>query len=63
MAKLTFEIPADAKWVRCKSCNAWCVWIDTPRGKRMLVQAEGETHGESHFAHCPQAATFRRSRR
>lgn len=63
MGKLTFEIPPDAQRVQCKSCKAWCVWIDTRSGKRMLIQAEGETRGESHFAHCPQANTFRRSRR
>ncbi len=61
--RLTFPIPEDARTVQCRSCKAWCVWIVTANRKRMLVEAEGAHRGESHFAHCPDAAHFRKARR
>lgn len=55
---------------KCKSCGAEIVWITTINGKSMPCNAEKTTivteDGKtitghiSHFATCPQAATFRK---
>ena len=54
---------------RCKSCNAMIIWLETPNGKKMPVDAAtvapehdryiAGTH-QSHFATCPNANQHRR---
>jgi hypothetical protein len=55
--------------VRCRSCNARIVFLDTVGGKRMpvdadTVEAEDQVyeHGRhvSHFTTCPQSDRWRR---
>lgn len=57
--------------VRCKSCRAMIVWLKTPAGKSMPVDADSVApedeeyeHGRhiSHFSTCPDQARWRRSR-
>jgi hypothetical protein len=57
--------------VRCKSCNAQIVFLETAAGKRMPIDAdtvEAEDtvyeHGRhvSHFSSCPQAQQHRKTR-
>ncbi len=56
---------------RCRSCRAQIVWFETPRGKRMPVDAATVEPDDqeldlsrhvSHFATCPNSAQHRRSR-
>jgi hypothetical protein len=62
-APVTFEIPSASFVKRCNSCGAAIVWIETAAGKRMPVDyAVGATHGTSHFATCPDAATWRKGK-
>lgn len=61
-APLTFPIPPSAPETQCRSCEAMIAWIVTPAGKRMPVETRGAIRGESHFAHCPNAAQHRRPR-
>lgn len=57
--------------VRCKSCRARIIWFETPRGKKMPVDADTVEPGDteldlkrhvSHFATCPNSAQHRRPR-
>ena len=57
--------------VRCRSCNARIIFLETSSGKKMpidadTVEAEDEVyeHGRhvSHFSTCPDADKFRSSR-
>lgn len=57
---MTFDIPENATVSSCRSCGAPIVWIKTPRGKLMPVEAYGKKKGESHFAHCAQASDWRK---
>jgi len=74
---MSFEDPHDTseaheyRIVRCRSCNAKIVFLETAAGKRMPVDAdtvEAEDtvyeHGRhvSHFSSCPQAQQHRRPR-
>ena len=40
----------------CRSCAAPVLWVETVRGKRAPLNADGT----SHFATCPQAASWRK---
>jgi hypothetical protein len=53
---ILFEIPKDTPAALCAGCKATIYWIVTLKGKKMPVNPDGT----SHFATCPQAATFRR---
>jgi hypothetical protein len=33
------------KYSRCRSCRALCVWAETEKGKRMLVDVKRVPHG------------------
>lgn len=56
---------------RCKSCRARIIWLKTPQGKNMPVEAdtvkpedeefEWGRH-ESHFSKCPNANQHRKPR-
>lgn len=54
-APIRFDIPAGSPPRSCLSCGSRIYWIETPRGKRMCVEADGT----SHFARCADAAKFR----
>lgn len=56
---------------RCKSCRAEIIWLPTPAGKRMPVDAHSVKPEDaefewgrhvSHFSSCPNAHEHRRSR-
>jgi hypothetical protein len=57
---ITFAIPPGAPVKACRTCKASIVWVVTPRGVRMPVEASGIKRGESHFAHCAQADMWRK---
>lgn len=69
-----FEVPADADWNIC-SCKKRQYWIRSKNGLRMSVDCDvagGERpdkatgkkgRGVAHFATCPKASHFRRSRK
>lgn len=40
----------------CRSCGARVLFVTTAKGKTMPI----DPNGDSHFATCPQAATWRR---
>jgi hypothetical protein len=40
----------------CRSCGAPVMWVETKRGKRAPLNPDGT----SHFATCPQAASWRK---
>lgn len=44
---------------KCRSCGARVMWVKTPAGKYMPVDVATDV---SHFATCPQAGAWRRSR-
>lgn len=61
-----FEVP-------CRSCRKLVVWFNTPKGKKMPVDAETTQPNDradqldlarhtSHFATCPDAEKHRKSR-
>jgi hypothetical protein len=64
-----YEIPNGAEVKHCKSCGAAIVWIATPKGYAMPINAmpirmNGLTgYGQSHFATCPNAREWRRKAR
>lgn len=43
---------------RCRSCATEILWCFTPAGRRAPVERDGV----SHFAHCPDAGTWRKPR-
>lgn len=54
---------------RCRSCRARIIWFETPRGKKMPVDADTVeadddeldlSRHQSHFASCPNAGQHRR---
>lgn len=68
----------DYKTVPCKSCGTPMIWTDTPKGKRMpldattlqrrmVLNAEGQAIVAdtflSHYATCPHADHFRKKAR
>jgi hypothetical protein len=59
----TYPIPDGAAPTTCSTCGETIFWILTPNMKRCPVEAFGEHRGESHFAHCPQAAQHSRKNR
>jgi uncharacterized protein with PIN domain len=59
-APLKFEIPANAKTTRCRSCNATITFVTTEKNRLMPVDVVGEHRGESHFAHCDNPKRFRK---
>ena len=58
--ELRFEIPAGSHLVNCRSCQAPIYFISRPRQpeKKMPVNPDGV----SHFATCPEAASFRKGK-
>lgn len=67
---MTTEYPPVARTARCRSCGATVAWITTPTGKLMPADTElamGRVYlarddagrPRSHFATCPDAATWR----
>lgn len=58
-----FDIDPKAVIVGCRSCGARIVFAITSKGKRMPVEAEGETRGQSHFAFCNDPKRFRKRER
>jgi hypothetical protein len=60
--KVAFAIPKDATVSMCSTCGESIVWIVTAKGRRMPVDAFGDTRGVSHFASCPQADQHRQPR-
>lgn len=69
---VTFDVPMGTPPRRCDGCSATIFWVVTATGKRMPVdcnQPEGRAPtdassgtGISHFATCPNAASFRKRR-
>lgn len=60
-----------ARITQCKTCRASIIWFDTPKGKRMPVNAETVQPADtaldlakhiSHFSSCPDAIKHRRAR-
>ena len=56
---ITFAVPPSAPVTRCRSCGAGVIWIVLPTGRRMPVNADTR---ESHFATCPDAQKWRRTK-
>lgn len=61
----------DANTGKCRSCGAAIIWVLTPKGKRMPLDAEVRARGvtlegivtdvrSSHFETCPDADAYRR---
>ena len=59
-APFKFDIPANTKTSRCRSCNATIAFVPTPKGHLMPVDVVGEHRGESHFATCTDPKRFRK---
>lgn len=55
-----YEIPTGAPRALCRACGYPIVFIVTPKGKRMPVDAEGDKRGQSHFATCSDPKRFRK---
>jgi hypothetical protein len=64
-----FEEAHERRITRCKSCRARIVWLKTPAGKNIpvdadTVEADDEVyeHGKhvSHFSTCPDSPSWRR---
>lgn len=61
---IVFDIPPTATAQACARCGASIVFVRHAKtGKWMPLEATGEHRGESHFARCPAAASFRRTAR
>lgn len=56
--RVAFEIPEGTAQSTCRSCHAPGYWVITKNGKRLLVDPDGAPH----FATCPDAHHWRRSR-
>lgn len=50
--------PGGYRPVPCRSCGATVLWVDTRRGRKAPLNADGT----SHFSSCPQADAWRRGR-
>ena len=68
--RVDFLVPDDAERSACRSCGCALYWIRTDEGRDMPIHAPsietnllGERRGESHFAHCPDAARWRQKQR
>lgn len=78
------RLAPDLRVVPCRACGASMIWVRSPKGRAMPVNAEPDPKGElmiiehtasyagdahegdrytSHFATCPEAASFRRGDR
>lgn len=61
-----YEMPANPKPERCRSCGAMVVWAKTSKGADIplnvaaQVTIAGKHYGRTHFATCPQAREWRR---
>jgi hypothetical protein len=54
-----YDIPAQAREMRCRGCAARIVFVESENGKPMPVEAVGPHRGESHFIACPKAKEFK----
>lgn len=73
--RIDFEVPADAREDQCKACKAPIAWVRSGEHKdgrpkwmpldlsSVQLDLNGARRALSHFAICPEAASFRRSRR
>ena len=62
--RVDFPLPKGDRGT-CRSCGALIAWYVHPTsGKNMPLDVATTKDGraESHYAHCPDAATFRRKR-
>jgi hypothetical protein len=59
--ELRFEIPEGARLVNCRSCKAPIYFI--PRPKQPEKSMPVNPDGVSHFATCPEAASFRKGKK
>jgi len=58
---VVFEIPPTAAVQACQKCGAPIVFVrHTRTGNWMVLEADGAHRGQSHFARCPEAHSFRR---
>lgn len=67
-----FVVPRDTETSTCRGCSQVVYWITTAKGKKMPVDTrvdggleplrDRDGRGLSHFATCPNAEHFRRSR-
>lgn len=62
-ASITYDVPTQAPRVPCRSCGASIVFVFTEKGKRMPVDAAGETAGSPHWASCNDPKRFRKKDR
>lgn len=46
----------------CKGCKQEVVWVKTKNGKAMPINQCEDGEWESHFASCPNAKKFRKSK-
>ena len=62
--RVLYDIPSDAPVAQCTgpTCGAPIVWLKTPAGKNMPVDAEGDHRGEPHWASCADRQRFARER-
>lgn len=64
-----FPLPAAAKRGTCRSCGAPIAWVTGARGGHMpldlgtVEQRDGIDMAQTHFARCPQAATWSKKKR
>jgi hypothetical protein len=59
----TWPIPPGVRPSMCSSCAAPVFWIVTENNRRMPIDAEGATAGQSHFASCKYADEHRKPRK
>lgn len=57
---IRYAIPAQAPTIPCRSCGALLVFVDTDKGRKMPVDANGEHRGEPHWATCKDPKRFRK---
>jgi hypothetical protein len=44
----------------CTGCGAAIEWYETPNGKKMPMNVDGDGNCESHFSTCPKHKDFRK---
>lgn len=59
-APRVFEIPPGEQSTGCRSCGARIVFVVTAAARRMPVDFEGPTRGQSHFVTCDDPKRFRK---
>lgn len=72
---MSFEVDTteahERRITRCRTCRAMIIWLPTPQGRAMPIDAdsvqpedEEYEHGRhvSHFSTCPNAAQHRKAR-